>query len=84
MKVEEFEKAVEDALATKAKERGLAEFQSPKDVFQDSLGVVEFIILLEDRLGFEIDDSEILDLNTSSTKALATDLLVLFERTRSL
>lgn len=83
MKSSDYEKLIRKILADVAKEKNIAHFTVPKEVLRDSLEIVEFIVLLETHLDIEIDDVEIMNLDTSSVENLAESVMVLSDRVQA-
>ena len=69
-----FEASIRELLTDYGASKGIATMYTPDDVLRDSLDIVEFILLVEEKFDLEIADSNILTLKSGSLEALSDGL----------
>ena len=69
-----FEASIRELLVTYGVSKGIATVHTPDDVLKDSLDIVEFVMLVEEKFDLEIADSGILTVKSNSLAALAGGL----------
>jgi len=74
MQADTFEASIRELLIAYGATKGIRNMNTPDDVLKDSLDIVEFIILVEEKFDQEIADSAILVLRTNSLAALSSGL----------
>ncbi len=74
MQKDTFEASIHELLIAYGASKGISDVKTPDDVLKDSLDIVEFIILVEEKFDLEIADSAILMLRTNSLSALSSGL----------